>query len=321
MLLNAPCICMKKPVLLVFGIVVIAFISVYFIIPQKIQVTRMVEIDATDINISKYLVNKRPWAKWWPGKHAAADSSSYTYKNINFTLQENTNSEMHALIRQNDIELKSVITYATTGEGMCEVTWIAEKQSSLNPFERVAEYLKIKQIANDLDTVLADFKKFMQADTNVYGMHFIISKIKHPIVLATTFSTNDYPGAKVIYKLVYDLKKQIRTENAMVVDSPMMNVHPGETGGYQVTVAVPIDKIIPPGKNAAINKLVKDANLLETQVKGGKNTILNAFAQLKNYQKAHRLTSAAMPFESFVTNRLAERDSSKWVTNIQCPIF
>lgn len=312
---------MKKPVLFVFGILLLAFISIYFIIPQKIQATRVVEIDATDINISKFLVNKRPWAKWWPGKYVAADSSLYTYKNINFTLQKNTNSEMHALIRQDDIELNSILTYATTGEGMCEVTWFAEKQSSLNPFERVAEYFKIKRIANDLDLVLADFKKFMQADVNVYGMSFTIAKIQHPIVLATTVNTTGYPAAELIYSKVAELRKQIRAQNAMAVDSPIMNVHAVETGGYLVTMAVPINKIIKPGKNAMINKLVKDANALETQVKGGKNTILNGFVQLKNYQKAHRLISPAMPFESLVTNRLAEKDTAKWVTKIYCPVF
>ncbi|MDB5135973.1 MAG: hypothetical protein JWP37_2576, partial [Mucilaginibacter sp.] len=251
---------MKKPVLLVFGLLFLAFVSIYFIIPQKIQITRAVEIDATDINVSKFLVNKRPWAKWWPGKRAAADSSSYNYKNIGFTLQQNTNSEMHALIKQDDIELNSALTYATTGEGMCEVTWFAEKQSSLNPFERVAEYIKIKRITNDLDTVLVNFKKFMQADMNVYGMNFTIAKIQNPIVLATTVNINDYPNAETIYKMVNELKKQLRTENAIALDSPMMNVHPVETGGYQVMVAIPINKIIKPGKNMAINSLVKNAN-------------------------------------------------------------
>lgn len=312
---------MKKPVLLIFGILLLAFISIYFIIPQKIQATRVVEIDATDINISKFLVNKRPWAKWWPGKHVVTDSSLYTYKNISFTLQKNTNSEMHALISQDDIELNSILTYATTGEGMCEVTWFAEKQSSLNPFARVAEYFKIKRIANELDVVLADFKKFMQADVNVYGMSFTIAKIQHPIVLATTVNTTDYPSVVLIYNKVGELRKQIHQENAVAVDSPMMNVHPVETGGYLVTVAVPINKIIKPGKNAMINKLVKDANALEAQIKGGKNTILNGFVQLKNYQKAHRLISPAMPFESLVTNRLAEKDTAKWVTKIYCPVF
>ncbi|MES2062647.1 MAG: hypothetical protein V4456_12050 [Bacteroidota bacterium] len=312
---------MKKPVLFIFGFLFLAFVSVYFIIPQKIQVTRVVEVDATDINVSKFLVNKRPWPKWWPGKHVAADSSSYSYKNISFTLQKNTNSEIHVLITQGDIELNSVITYATTGEGMCDVTWFAEMQSSLNPFERVAEYFKIKQIAKNIDAVLANFKKFIQADINVYGMTFTISKIQHPIVLATTLTTNDYPTAGIIYNKVAELKKQISAEHAAVVDSPIMNVHPAENGGYLVTVAVPINTIITPGKNAMINKLVKDANALETQVKGGKNTILNGSAQLKNYQKAHRLISPAMPFESLITNRLAEKDTAKWVTKIYCPIF
>jgi len=312
---------MKKPVLFVFGFLFLAFISIYFIIPQKIQTTRVVEVDATDINVSKFIVNKRPWPKWWPGKHVATDSSSYSYKNISFTLQKNTNSEMHVLIKQGDIELNSVITYATTGEGMCDVTWFAEMQSSLNPFERVAEYFKIKRIGKDIDEVLADFKKFIQADINVYGMTFTISKIQHPIVLATTLTTTDYPAAGVIYNKIAELKKQISAEHAAVVDSPIMNVHPAETGGYFVTVAVPINTVITPGKNAMINKLVKDANALETQVKGGKNTILNGFTQLKNYQKAHRLISPAMPFESLITNRLAEKDTAKWVTKIYCPIF
>jgi hypothetical protein len=312
---------MKNPVLFVFGFFILAFISVYFIIPQKIQATRVVEIDATDINISKFLVNKRPWAKWWPGKHVAADSSLYTYKNINLTLQKNTNSEMHALIRQNGIELNSVLTYATTGEGMCNVTWFAEKQSSLNPFERIAEYFKIKRIATNMGAVLADFKKFMQADINVYGIDITISKIKHPFVLATTVNTNDYPAVQLIYNKVGYLRKQISRENAAAVDSPMMNIHPVETGGYQVMVAIPINKIIDPGKNAVINKLVKDANTLETQVKGGKNTVLNAFTQLKNYQNAHRLVSPAMPFELLITNRLAEKDTAKWVTKVYWPIF
>lgn len=312
---------MKKPVLLVFGLLFLAFVSVYFIIPQKIQITRVVEIDATDINISKFLVNKRPWAKWWPGKHIATDSSSYSYKNIGFTLQENTNSEMHALIKQDDIELNSALTYATTGEGMCEVTWVAEKQSSLNPVERVAEYFKIKRIATHLDALLVDFKKFMQADMNVYGMNITISHIKNPIVLATTVNLNDYPSAELIYSKVDELRKQIRAENALAVDSPMMNVYPIETGGYQVMVAIPVSKTIKPGKNMVINNLVKNANVLEAQVKGGKNTVLNAFTQLKNYQKSHRLISPAMPYELLITNRLAEKDTAKWVTKVYWPIF
>ncbi|MDB4999000.1 MAG: hypothetical protein JWR76_77, partial [Mucilaginibacter sp.] len=56
-------------------------------------------------------------------------------------------------------------------------------------------------------------------------------------------------------------------------------------------------------------------------VKGGKQTVANAFVQLKNYQKDHGLISPAMPFEILITNRLTEKDTAKWVTKLYWPIF
>ena len=312
---------MKKPTLLVLGILVLAFISIYFIIPQKIKTTNVIEIDAADVNIAKFLVNKRQWNKWWPGQHNTADSIHFSYNGADYVLQESTNSQMKALIKIGDIELNSQLLYATTGEGMCEVTWATEMQSSINPIERIAEFVKIKRHAKTIDTILTRFKKFMQTDTNVYGMAIKISHIKNPIVLATTTHLNEYPAPETIYSLANSLRKQIKAQDALQLDSPMMNVHPDENGGYQVMVAIPVNKIIKPGNGMVLNKLVKNANVLEAEVKGGKNTILNAFTQLKHYQKDHRLISPAMPYELLITNRLAEKDTAKWVTKLFWPIF
>ncbi|MCQ6958064.1 hypothetical protein [Mucilaginibacter aquariorum] len=312
---------MKKPTLFVIGILVLAFISIYFIIPQKIKTTNVIEIDAADVNIAKFLVNKRQWNKWWPGQHNTADSIHFSYNGADYVLQESTNSAMKTLIKIGDIELSSQLLYATTGEGMSEVTWVTEMQSSINPIKRIAEFVKIKHVTKDIDTLLTGFKKFMQTDTNVYGIAVKISKIKNPTVLASTIHTNDYPSPVVIYNIVNNLKKQVSAQNAIVADSPMLNVHANEGDGYQVMVAIPINKTITAGPNTIINQLVMGGNLLETTVKGGKNTILNAFTQLKHYQKDHRLISPAMPYELLITNRLAEKDTAKWVTKVFWPIF
>jgi hypothetical protein len=319
--LNVSELYMKKPTLFVIGILVLAFISIYFIIPQKIKTANVIEIDANDVNVSKFLVNKRQWHKWWPGQHNAADSIHFSYKGVDYILQESTNSEMKTLIKIGDMELNSQLLYATTGEGMCEVTWTTEMQSSINPIERITQFVKIKRFTKDIDTLLTGFKKFMQKDTNVYGMAIKISKIKNTIVLASVIHANDYPTPETIYGIVKDLKKQINAQNAIPIDSPMMNVHPDEHTGYQLTVAVPINKVIKLGANTIINRLVKDANMLEATVKGGKGTIKNAFVQLRNYQKDYRLVSPAMPYESLITNRLAEKDTAKWVTKIFWPIL
>ncbi|RYU89975.1 hypothetical protein EWM62_10545 [Mucilaginibacter terrigena] len=312
---------MKKPVLIVVGILLLAFISIYFVIPQKIKISHVIEIDATDRNVSKFLVNKKPWAKWWLGQHNTADSNLFVYQGAKYKLQESTNSYINLIIEHDDIKLTSQVIYAATGEGMCEVTWLGEMQSSLNPFERIAQYVKITHLSKNIEVILTHFKSFMQTEKNVYGMSIRLSKIKNPIVLASTTHTADYPSPIVVYKLVNELKKQISMQGALALDSPMMNVHVDEKNGYLVMIALPVNKLITPGPNTVINKLVKGANVLEAQVTGGKNTITNAFSQVKHYQKDHGLMSPAMPFELLITNRLAQKDTAKWVTKIYWPIY
>ena len=312
---------MKKPALLIFGLLLFAFVSIYFIIPEKIKTTQKINIDATDVNVSRFLVNKRLWAKWWPGQYNAADSSLYAYKGIRYTLKKSTNERIQVLIKTGDLEIDSWLNYLATEEGMTTVTWITEKQSSLNPFTRIAGFLKIKSTTGDLDEILSHFKKFMQKDINVYGISVKLNKIKDPIVLASTINSKTYPSEALIYSTIENLKQQIAAQQAKVVNYPIMNINHIDDNDYHITIALPIDRLIEPGANAKINKLVKGANILETDVKGGRHTVANAMMQLKKYQQDYRLISPAMPYEQLISNRLTEKDTTKWVTKIYYPIF
>jgi hypothetical protein len=62
-------------------------------------------------------------------------------------------------------------------------------------------------------------------------------------------------------------------------------------------------------------------NLLIADVKGGPNTVNDAFEEVRMYMKDHKLVAPAMPFESMVTDRYLEKDTAKWVTKIYYPIF
>ncbi|MFD0792353.1 hypothetical protein ACFQZX_02565 [Mucilaginibacter litoreus] len=311
---------MKKPALIILGILLLAFISIYFIIPQKIQKTNIIEIDANDINVAKFLVNKRAWPKWWPGKSNRSDSNNYEFNNAVYQLKNNTNIDIYMQVKHEKLLINDKASYRISGDGACKVIWESEVQSSINPVKRIEEFISMNRHSNDIDNILIHFKKFMQTDTNVYGMTIKLTKVKNPIVLAGTINTAEYPKPAPIYRLINDLKKQIKAEGAIQLDSPMLNVNPVDKG-YESMVAITINKDIKPGQNMVINHLVKNANLLGVQVKGGKNTILNAFEQLKRYQNDHRLISPAMPYEVLITNRLTQPDTSKWVTNIYWPIF
>ena len=62
-------------------------------------------------------------------------------------------------------------------------------------------------------------------------------------------------------------------------------------------------------------------NILITEVKGGSNKINNAYKQIRNYISDYNRIAPAIPFESLVTDRSKEPDSSKWVTRIYYPVM
>lgn len=311
---------MKKPVLIFFALLLLAIISVYFVIPQKITINNSIQVDATDENVARFLVHKQPWIKWWPGGHSSTDQNLFTYNGTSFLLKKNTNSGMGITIEPNGVNLTGTITYLASSDDITRVTWDAEKLSPLNPVSRVTEYLKIKSAGKNIDSVLSHFKRFIQQDSNVYGIIVKPEKIIFPVVIATTTNTPSYPSVKTIYGLINNLKVQINAQRAKGLDSPMLNIHKLEHG-YQVMVAIPVDKVLKPINGLVINKLPKGGNLLTTKLKGGFNTVDNAFNQLKAFQENKGLKSPAMPYASLLTNRLLETDTSKWVTKVYYPSY
>jgi effector-binding domain-containing protein len=312
---------MKKPALFVLGLLLLAFISIYFIIPQYITAKSVVRVDVTDVNAFKFIIKPSSWKKWWPGEHTGTDSTVYTHNGITYTLQKSTNSYIQVQIKKGDDVLNSRITYLAADEGSTDVTWYALQQSSINPFARIAEFIRIKNMQGDMDDILMQFNKFMQNDVNVYGISFKIKKITDHWLITTSSTTKTYPAMETVYGLIENLRKQIASQKAKEIGSPMLNVNQTDNKDYEVMVALPINKAIKPGANTKLIEMVVGGNMLGADVKGGKQTVANAFVQLKNYQKDHGLISPAMPFEILITNRLTEKDTAKWVTKLYWPIF
>jgi hypothetical protein len=42
---------------------------------------------------------------------------------------------------------------------------------------------------------------------------------------------------------------------------------------------------------------------------------------MKNYVEDNKKTSPAIPYQSLITNRLTETDTTKWVTKLYYPVF
>jgi hypothetical protein len=62
-------------------------------------------------------------------------------------------------------------------------------------------------------------------------------------------------------------------------------------------------------------------NILITEIKGGSASIDKAFKEMENYVSDYRRTPPAIPFQSLVTDRMKEPDTSKWITRIFYPVM
>jgi hypothetical protein len=85
-------------------------------------------------------------------------------------------------------------------------------------------------------------------------------------------------------------------------------------------VAIPLLKDIPSSEEFTIKKMIL-GNILETIVIGDRQTITNGFESLKNYASDYRKLAPAIPFQSLLTNRLQEKDSTKWKTRLSYPVY
>jgi hypothetical protein len=60
--------------------------------------------------------------------------------------------------------------------------------------------------------------------------------------------------------------------------------------------------------------------ILVAEVKGGTATVEEGFRQLEFYIDEHELSSPGRPFQSLITDRSIEKDSTKWVTKLYYPV-
>jgi hypothetical protein len=58
-----------------------------------------------------------------------------------------------------------------------------------------------------------------------------------------------------------------------------------------------------------------------TEVRGGDYTVNQALEHLQEYMNDYQRATMAIPFQSWVTDRSAEKDTTKWVTKIYYPVY
>lgn len=309
---------MKKWFLAIAVVIITAFASVYIFIPGQLNIVQITPINCTANGAYRVLSNADKWQAWWPG--AQSNSNTFHYNKGSFSITKELRNTLEILIQQNDLMPMSVLhVFPATGDSST-LNWQCSIATGINPFKRIQHYQQAVALKSNMDSVLSRFKYFAEKKENIYGISFRESIFKDSFVLSTKSFQKDYPNVTTVYTALNALKKYSTAQQAKQTGYPIMNLTPMDPTGYQLLTALPVDRPLP-ASGPFFNQRIPLNRFLVTRVQGGNASIDSAIHQFQLYIQDYQRIVMALPFQQLITDRSAEADTNRWVTDIYFPLF
>jgi hypothetical protein len=303
---------------LLAGILVI--VGIYIFIPSTLKLASNVAVNVSPEAAYRLLLDDATWAKWWPGENTKRASGSFVYQDANYHLDRKLFNAFLIGIKKEDQSLNSRLFLLPLKADSLAIQWSTEIKTTSNPFTKLQRYFIARALKEDMSQLLNTLKAFFEKQENIYGIVIEQTKVKDSVLVATRMTTDHYPETEEIYALVQKLRTYIEKGGVRENDFPMLHVD--SSGGQFVTmVAIPTSRLLEGDNQDILLKRMVLGNILVTEVKGGPQTIKEAFRQLQLYVNEYNRLSPAIPYESLVTDRSKEPDTAKWITRIYYPVY
>lgn len=311
---------MKKIVWTLVITATIILLGTYLLIPNIINIKHEQSITASQAGLQRMLLTKSNVLKWWPGTQT--DSGSLLYNGNTYEFANNNISLIPVLITNNSQNIHSTIFSLAQGKEAAQLTWVCKTATSYNPVKRIRYWLKTKSLNNDLQYLLKKMNEFYSNVENIYGIKIEKKFVEDSILVSTAANCKNFPTTAFIYTQIEKLNTYAAANYAQVTGFPMLNIETEDGINYNVRLALPVNKIIPNKSNdITLKRMLGGGNILVAEVKGGNAAAAEALRQINLYSRDYQRIPPAIPFFSLITNRLAEPDSTKWITKVYCPVM
>jgi len=309
---------MKKWITALLVVLIIAVVIIYSFIPGKIQIVDFIPVKCPEVAAVRVLNDTAKWKKWW-AKDGRSDSLEYN--NYRYYLSKIMYNAYDVAQINNTDTINSQMVLIRVNSDSLLLRWEAIINTGFNPFGRIAQYRKASHLKHNMHILLDSLDSYLQKSENIYDFHITITTLKDTTFISKKITGNTYPSTETIYRLVKDLKDYNATSGAKETNYPIMNIRRTDSG-YTTMIAIAVDRELDGNKTFIPKRMpiIKDNTLL-IEVHGGVLSVQKAFHELSNYMQDHHYGAPALPFESLVTDRSKEADTTKWVTRIYAPIM
>lgn len=314
---------MKK--ILLFLLVAIAFatLAVYVFIPADIKFSSVVFIKTKAPVLLRTLSGQSGWitsfAKQKLPDTNDMDNIHFDYKNDTYTIEKVLMNTAQVNISNTDRTVNTLINAIPVNNDSVAVEWAGDMHAGYNPISRIQYYSQAKSLKDNMENIMGSLKAYLEEKGVAYGLEIKEQQVVDTVLISTKHNYKTFPTTNEIYGLIDNLKKYISQQGAKETNPPMLNIK-NDSGYYRTMVAIPVDRELPETKNFAFKRMVA-GKILVAEIRGGYNTANKALKQMDLYLSDNHLSAPAIPFQSLVTDRSLEPDSTRWVTKIYYPIY
>lgn len=310
---------MKKWLIITGALVVLLLLVVAVAIPSRLTISGYKLVNVTMGGASRILQSPAEWNKWWPSGERRNTAGSYAYGGYTYQF---TKAMYHAVALEvkNEVPvLNTTLLLIPFRADTVRFEWSGVLAAGANPFKKISAYFEARQIKLGMDHLLDSLKSFLEKKENIYGIPVTETTIRDTSLIATTAGFGSYPTTQDIYGMVGALQQYIAQHQARETNYPMLNIKKDSTG-YTAMVAIPVNKELP-NQGRFITKRMIPSPVLVTEVKGGPAAVAEAHARMENYIQDYHRMKPVKDYESLVTDRSREPDTTRWITRVNYPVF
>ena len=309
---------MKKSIAILLIALIVLTGCIYFFIPATIVVDKSIKVDNNLRSAYRCFSESRNWPRWWPEK---TNENGLQLDGNTFIVKYSTTSSVFVDINSSSLIVPSSLTFIPEEKNTTKLNWSTSINTGNNPIKRLQAYFAVKKMATQIETLLKKMSSFGSSTANLYGLDIRRELVKDSALVSILASSVGFPTNQKIYSLANQLSEYVQSQQASVTGSPMLNLLTKDNIHYQVKVALPTSRPLLSKGKIEYRWMLPNGNILTADAKGGQKSIDSAFAIVENYVQDHQLMAPAIPFYSFITNRLTEKDSTKWITRIYYPVM
>lgn len=312
---------MKKIFSSLIILIICLLIGVYFFIPSEIKVTKEFIVKAPLAAVSRIFFSTSEWNNWLKDDTKAP---GFEINNVTYTNQHKltVNNGLITVYHNYKHQHLSTVNIADLATGQSVISWQITFPKTKNLITKVEYYIEAHKIKKSINSLCEIFKLYIEDSKKVYGFKTRFTTLQDSSMITTQGESFQYPSVRDIYVKIEKLEQYAAENNASITNFPMLNIQSNGSSGYRFMVALPINKRLENKGDILFKQMLPNGNFLcSDSIYGGFSKLDNLFINFENYRKDLNIMSPAIPFQSLITDRRREGDTTKWLTKFYYPIF